>query len=189
MITLRETVAGLTGAWRLARLDPQGMGVFDTTEKGFWRSFYAAALGAPAYVLLMIWGYEQDPVLGSVERIVAIDAIAYVIDWTAFPLAMAWAVRRFERERFYVRYIVAQNWANLLALVLFLITVGLAETDIPWLTHLPAFAIIAVLAYQWFVARTALMLSGAQAFAVVGLDVLIDLAVSLVVRVMLPAAS
>ena len=43
-----EIAYGIYGAWRLARLDVTGMEVFDRTVAGFWKSFFAAVLVAPA---------------------------------------------------------------------------------------------------------------------------------------------
>ena len=187
MITLRDVVAGLTGAWRLARFDPNGMSYFDTTITGFWRSFFAAVICAPAYIVMVALDVHQTPVPASVERLVAVHSIAYVISWTAFPLAMTWAARLLDREQHYLRYITARNWASVLEMALFVPALTLAATDASWFDPLPAFAAFVVFCYQWFVARTALATSGAQALAVVGLNLLTDLALLTALQVLLPA--
>ena len=69
MIALRDVVAGLTGAWRLARFDPRGMSYLDTTITGYWRSFYGALLCLPAYVVMVAVDVQRTPVLASVERL------------------------------------------------------------------------------------------------------------------------
>ncbi|MDX2142565.1 MAG: hypothetical protein SFV19_04360 [Rhodospirillaceae bacterium] len=51
--SLREIVYGVFGAWRLARLDRSAMVHFDRTVEGFWKSFFAAAIVAPAYLILV----------------------------------------------------------------------------------------------------------------------------------------
>jgi hypothetical protein len=48
-----EFVRSLRGAWLLARGDAAGMGLLDLTVEGFWNSFAAALVAAPAYVLLL----------------------------------------------------------------------------------------------------------------------------------------
>ena len=52
----QEIVASLYGAWRLMRLDPTGMTYFNLSADGFWRSFFAAVIVAPAYVLFVVVG-------------------------------------------------------------------------------------------------------------------------------------
>ena len=46
--TTREIVFGLYGAWRLAHLDRGGLGYFDASVEGFWKSFFAAAMRVAA---------------------------------------------------------------------------------------------------------------------------------------------
>ena len=47
----QEVASSLYGAWRLACLDESGMGYFNISVEGFWRSFFAAVLLAPVYML------------------------------------------------------------------------------------------------------------------------------------------
>ena len=54
MVTSREVVAALYGAYRLARFDPSGLALFDATIAGFSRSFFAAVLVAPVYLVLLL---------------------------------------------------------------------------------------------------------------------------------------
>jgi hypothetical protein len=187
MIPIQEAAGAIYGAWRLARLDPSGLSWFNATEEGFWRSFYAAVLTAPVYALTVAIEYAQEPPV-SEARLLAVHAIAYVMSWTAFPLAMAWAARRLGREGFYMRYVIARNWAMLLERLLFLPAVALAATGLKLFVILPALAAFVNFAYQWYVARTALSISGFQATAVIGLDVLIDLAIGLALHALLPGA-
>lgn len=188
MVSSREAANSLFGAWRLARLDPRGLSLFNTTEAGFWHSFYAAIICVPGYVMMVMLDYADTPLPVSDERLTAVHTIAYVISWTAFPLAMSWGARLLDREQFYVRYIVAHNWANVLEMALFLPATVFAATGLSWFTILPALAAFVIFAYQWYVARTALMISGAQAMAVIGLDLLIDIALMMALHTLLPSA-
>jgi hypothetical protein len=54
MPSYAEIQRALQGAWLLARGDTRGMGLFDLSVEGFWRSFAAALLAAPAYVLVLL---------------------------------------------------------------------------------------------------------------------------------------
>jgi len=47
----REMMYALYGAYRLARFDAGGMRYFDASIDGFWRSFFAAVLIAPFYLI------------------------------------------------------------------------------------------------------------------------------------------
>jgi len=186
MVSTRETAVSLFGAWRLARLDPRGMSFFNATEAGFWHSFFAAVICAPAYALVVALDYSQMAGSASDTRIISVHAIAYVINWTAFPLAMASAVRWLGREQLYLRYIVAFNWAKVLETLIFLPAKALAATGVPWLTLLPGLTAFIVFGYQWYVARTALMISGSHAMAVIGLDLFLDIALMLALAALLP---
>jgi hypothetical protein len=187
MVSSREAVASLFGAWRLARLDPRGMSCFNATEEGFWHSFVAAVICAPAYAVVVALDYAHTPLMVSDARLVSVYAIGYVINWTAFPLAMSWATRLLDREQFYVRYVVALNWTKVLESMLFLPARALATTNVDWFTVLPGLTAFIVFGYQWYVARTALKISGSQAVAVVGLDLMFDIALMIAYTALLPA--
>ncbi len=174
MITAREATFALYGAYRLARVDPRGLDYFDATIEGFWRSFYAALLVAPAYVILLALAFGDHPVTAGPARLVLVEGIAYVISWTAFPLAMVRFARRLDRSHHYIRYIVARNWAGVLEMAVLLPAVAIAASG-PAAEALPLLVIIAILLYEWYVARTALEITGGQAAAVVALSVILDM--------------
>lgn len=170
MITAREATSAIYGAYRLARVDPRGLVYFDATIEGFWRSFYAALLVAPAYAILLALDPGDRPVTAGPVRLVLVEGIAYVIGWTAFPLAMVYVAQWLGRSQHYIRYIVAQNWANVLEMALFLSVAAIAAGSAA-VAVLPLLAWIAVLVYEWYIARTALEITGGQAAAVVALSV------------------
>ena len=186
MVSPREAANSLFGAWRLARLDPRGLSFFNATEAGFWHSFAAAIICAPAYALVVMLDYAQMPADATDTRIISVHAIAYVINWTAFPLAMASVVRWLGREELYIRYVVAFNWAKVLETMMFLPAKALAATGVPWFTILPGLTAFLVFGYQWYVARTALQISGSHAMAVIGLDLFVDIALMLALMALLP---
>ena len=82
-----EVQLAVGGALKLARGDPRGLDFFDTSIDGFWRSFRAALISYPFFLILLAFRvsaahWEESGVL----RIVAIETIGYVIAWVAFPL-------------------------------------------------------------------------------------------------------
>lgn len=193
MIRLQDISAGIYGAWRLAWADPKGVDHFDASERGFWLSFWAAVLAAPAYALVVAINVmsPSDAAAPPIDdvRLLLVESIAYVIGWTAFPLAMITVADKLGRAQFYPRYIVANNWGGLLEMTAFLPAVAVAES-VPALSVLPALVALAMFAYQWFIARTALMLTSRQALVPVAVNFAIGLAVALVARTLLttPAA-
>lgn len=177
---LNEAAASLTGAWRLAHFDASGMGYFNTTTEGVWRSFYAAALVAPLYALLLAVAYPLlDPSPDGL-RFILVESEGYVLSWVAYPLIVAWLTVRLGCWNRFPAYIVAYNWAMVLANgVTIPINIARVAEFVPadaggflWLV-----GISAVFAYLWFIARTALAVSGMAATGIV----LVDLALSLLI--------
>ncbi len=184
MISAREVAFALSGAVRLARMDPGGLGHFDTSIAGFWRSFYAAAVVAPAYVLLTAFDAALRPVGAGPARWVLVEATAYVIEWTAYPLAMAYISRWLASSDNYIRYIVAHNWANVLGIAVLLPVAAITVLN-PALSGLLFLAMIAVLVYQWYVARTALRITGGEAVVLMVFKFVLSFFISVVAGMML----
>ena len=192
MIRLQDLSAGVYGAWRLAWADPRGLDYFDASERGFWQSFWAAAIAAPAYALIVGINLATPDELGGAQidgtRLLLIELIAYVMGWTAFPLLMVTIAQKLGRDAQYARYIVASNWGGLIEITAFLPAVALGET-VPALSVLPALVGCAMFAYQWFIARTALALTNRQALIPVAVNFALGVAIALVARalIMTPA--
>ena len=178
MPSVNEILRALYGAYRLARFDAGGLAYFDATPGGFWKSFFAAVIVLPLYLLLLAVRLQGDLPEGTPARFLAIELIAYVIGWVIYPLVMATVARLIDRERHYVRYIVAYNWAsvwqNILYLPVAILSVaGLLADGAAGFIALAA--LVAVLVYAWFVARIALALPGLHAVPLVALDVVLGL--------------
>lgn len=177
-----EITRALYGTWRLARLDRTGMTWFEATPEGFWRSFFAFAIVAPGYVVLKLVEHSSDAALAaSVPRIFVVDAIAYVVQIVAYPLAMLFLCRAYGRSDRYIGFIVALNWSVVLQLALLVPTRLFAASQAMSLAFgdfLAFFAVIAVLFYQWFITRTALDVPGMIALGALLVDLLIGKIVS-----------
>jgi hypothetical protein len=177
-----EIARSLQGAWLLAKGDPRGLDLFDLSLEGFWRSFAAALLAAPAYALVLL---EQYAVLGWPQHVagtILAELVAYVCGWIAFPIAAIFLTRLLNLTQRYVPLVVAGNWAGALQIGLYTVVV-VASLVLPreMRTILLLAATMAVLAYQWFVIRTALGTSGGTAFGLVVIDVLLSMTVGRVV--------
>jgi hypothetical protein len=175
----QEIVRSLFGAFRLARLDGRGMGYFNLSIEGFWRSFFAAAIVAPGYALLVAqklatWPAAVDPAVA-----VLIEAAAYALSWIAFPVAAVFLTTLLGLSRNYVSLIVAANWAEVLQFAAFLL-VMLATLLLPSGVRGPVLVAVigAILAYEWFVARTALETTGGVAVGIVLVDLLLGVGIN-----------
>lgn len=170
-----EVVRSLFGAWRLARLDPSGMGHLNLSVEGFWRSFFAAVLVAPGYALLV----AQD-LLAREEEVspiwaLLVETLGYVVGWAAFPVAALVLAQLLGLSRNYAALIIAVNWAQVLQIGAFLAALALGFVLGSLVVVL---ATGAILFYQWFVIRTALDTSAGIAIAFVLVDLLLTSAVS-----------
>lgn len=173
--SLREVSSGIYGAWRLALFDPAAMAWFDRGVAGVWRSFWAAPLAYPGFILLTV--LQIEPALwdrAGALHVLLLESIAYVILWTAFPLIILALCRWLGREEQSLGFITAYNWAQVLQVAL-MVGVLLVERTLalppPAAASLDLASIAAVLAYEWFIARTALQAGGVAATAVVLIDV------------------
>lgn len=194
MLTAGEITRSVYGAWRLAHADPIGMQFFDTTVEGFWRSFRLAILLAPAYALLVAFDYMApasdgiEPATSSPARIAAVESIAYAIGWMAYPLAVYYLASALDREREYVGYIVAYNWSTTVQVVVMLPLAGITRLHLlpaPLADALGMAAAAALLAYSWFIAKTALKIGGWASAGLVAMDLMIVLLITAIKNTMI----
>lgn len=191
MIGVQELISSVYGAFRLAMGREDGMAYFNATPEGFWRSFFAAVLVLPGYLILSL----ADPEV-AVESVSPIHdgiiyVLAYVISWIAFPLAMVPVSGLLEREERFIPFIVANNWAAVPQICLLvaatILRAGLGLNEIlSGMIGLATFG--AILVYFWFVARTALKIPAFAAVGVVALNVAITVIISAVGKAFTAAA-
>ena len=172
-----EVQLAVGGALRLARGDPRGLGFFDTSIDGFWRSFRAAVICYPFFLILL--GFRVSTArweAAGLMPVVIVETIGYVISWVAFPLLMLPLSRWLGREERFLPFMVAYNWSQVPQTALFVIlAVGAASGLLPHaVAQLGDFAAaVAVLLYEWYIARVALAVSSSQAVPVVLLDLVL----------------
>jgi hypothetical protein len=172
-----EVQLAVGGALRLARGDPRGLGFFDTSIDGFWRSFRAAVICYPFFLILL--GFRVSTArwqAAGLMPIVIVETIGYVISWVAFPLLMLPLSRWLGREERFLPFMVAYNWSQVPQTALFVIlAAGAASGLLPHaMEQLADFAAaVAVLLYEWYIARVALAVSSSQAVPVVLLDLVL----------------
>ena len=177
MITAREIVCGLYGAFRLACFDRRGTDFFDKTEEGFWRSFYAAALVLPLFVIFIALRFGEPGLTQNAFRYVSGELIAYVISWVAFPLAILPVTRILNREQNFQNFIVAYNWTAALQSMVYLPVAMLATTQVipdGYANLISSITIGFILVYSWFVVRVVLDTTVMSAVAIVIMDLILS---------------
>jgi hypothetical protein len=172
-----EVGLALRGALRLARGDRGGLSCFDRSLDGFWRSFRGAIIAYPLYLVLLsmrvtVTEWERSGGLW----ITLVETIAYVIAWAAFPLIMLTVTRWIDRTNRFFDFMVPYNWSQVPQSALFVL-VGL-ETESGVLgaqaaAAVEAIAVIAVLLYEWYIARVALDTTAYAAAFIVFVDLIL----------------
>jgi hypothetical protein len=180
-ISLRDIVYGLYGAWRLALLDRGGLVYFDRSVEGFWKSFFAAALIAPAYLALVAIDVSERGTSAGALRLLIVFMSAYVLRWSVYPLVTHAICQAIGRESAYIGFIVAFNWSQVLQMVVYLPIIlfgvlGLIPEGVSAWLHVLIYSLI--LAYQWFVTRTALDIAPLAAVGFVALDLMLSIVIT-----------
>ena len=179
--SLHEIFYGVFGAWRLFRLDPGGMAYFDNSVEGFWKSFFAAVLFAPVHAIIVAMELSTVETTVDPASVVIIQTLAYVINWVAFPLAAFYVIQNMGRESKFVGYIVAFNWSHIIQMVILLPLSLLAVSGVlpdALISLIGLAAFLVVLGYLWFIARTALDITGYPAVGLVLLGLVIELIIT-----------
>src|SRR5947199_337391 len=117
----------------------------------------------------------------GMPRIVIVETIGYVISWVAFPLLVLPLARYLGRENRFIPFVVAYNWSQIPQTALFLMVgadtaAGLFPSGVAQIVDFAA--AVAVLVYEWYIARVALQVSTSQAVPVVLLDVVLGVVLS-----------
>ncbi|AZO10391.1 MULTISPECIES: transporter [unclassified Mesorhizobium] len=156
MLSAEETFASLAGAWRLMFGKADGLRMLDLSADGFWNSFFAIVVAAPALIVGWVGIANEigDPTafagrLGILLRLAAVDIGSWVLPLVALALV---APRAGIGGRF-VHYVVASNWASAIIAWLMLPSALLrlflpATDDATGLVALVLFALSMVLTWR-----------------------------------------
>ena len=168
----------LQGIRRLSRFDQVGFLFFDASRKGFWRSFLAAVVCLPIWILAE---YHQAATMepDAALRYLAVQLTAYVISWLAYPLIVLQIADWFGVWPNYYRYMVAYNWFQPLLQIFWLPLLLLEFLHNGQLGNILALLWVGLQfvqgAYGWFLARFGLGVSNSTALAMAVLDMLLAL--------------
>ncbi len=173
-----EVQLAVGGALRLAVGDRRGLGFFDASIEGFWRSFRAGLICYPFYLLLVSFRVpDAQWEISGAAPILIVETIAYVISWVGFPLLILPVSRHLGRGDRFLAFMVVYNWSQIPQTALFVL-VGLDSASgllPPSGAHFAGLlAAIAALVYEWYIARVALAVTGTQATLVIIIDLLLS---------------
>jgi|SRR5579864_2912713 len=173
-----EVVQALYGTWRFARLDRSAMRFFDLSHHGVWRSFWAAAICYPLYVILLLERLDADTIAQSgFVHILIVETIGYVTGWAALPLIVLGFCRWLGREEQGFDFIVVYNWSQVLQTALFVLVALVVKPMFPAevTPDIDFLADAAILAYEWFIALIAIGAGGWIALAIVLIDIVVGM--------------
>jgi hypothetical protein len=145
MLSTTEIARGIDGAVRLMKGDLSGLVLLDRSREGFWRSFRPALLLAPLYGLYLMIAYDDVATRSSDARIVLVETLRYILDWTLFPVVLLELCRKMGRTRRYIASVVALNWTNVLFLVTSVGVMMLARLFAPGLIDTISLATIVIM--------------------------------------------
>jgi hypothetical protein len=193
MPTVVEFLYVLRGLSRLVQFDIGGLGYFDRSIEGFWRSFRVALLIAPFYAIIIPFDLELIKPTAGWQHIMITEILAYIVGWLLYPLVAYEICRLIGRESEYPGYIVVYNWSKMLIVtaqvVVWLPTlmgITAAETS----HSLDRFVYYIFLIYLWFIARAALKIDSFSAIGLVFTGYVLSIVLSVIHRALLgPAAS
>lgn len=169
-------LAGLRGALLLARGRPAGLRAMPGDMAGAARSFWAAAVGLPPFLLLLAISARQGGV-ALTAPVLVLQLLGYAIAWAGYAVLSHRLVGALGKAGRWPRFIAVWNWVNV---VQYLLLLG---GCLPGLVGAPGWlAQTAVLAAQswalwleWYAIRLALDATGLVAAAVMAPDVLLGL--------------
>lgn len=178
-----EIRASLRGAFRLATFDDGGVQDFNLTLAGFWRSFFAAVLVAPGYVLLVMQKASNEPEPIDPGLFALVETIGFVLSWIAFPIVAAPLTRLLGLGHRYAVLVIASNWAKVVQMLVFIASLMIAAMLPPeGGASVVLVVTMAILIYQWFVTRVSLDTSFGIAAGLVVVDLLLSVLVSSLVE-------
>jgi hypothetical protein len=184
MITIKEVRSALTGVVDLAKGDIIGLAYFENSLRALWRSFWAAVIIAPAWVLLL--ALQDQPMTAGPLKMIAVQVIEYALLWTTFPLVLHEILSRTGHLERFCLYIAIRNWASVIETPAMLFATAFAIAvpyDVAQLV--PLFVMVSIFAYEWFLARVGLGVGLGAAAGVAALDFLLSVTIQLTGDLML----
>lgn len=181
-IAFEETTRGLYATWRLFLRDTRAASLFENSHAGALRSYWAAVVILPAYVLIAAIEYAMPAeshakfgtlvghsgLLGATLAEFSIYTLCWFVAW---PLVVDRLAPYLDCDRNFFRYVAAYNWMHVPYVLVGLLfwTGNMAGVIHDGNSLVAALALLSVLwVYHWLVARHALGVNGGIAALLVG---------------------
>jgi len=172
----RDLVAvPLQGLMRVLRGDRAGLEALGSGSDAGWVASFLipAILIAPAYAWMTARRLADLDAAPDFDMAFPVEAIGYVVGWTAFPVVSHAICERLGKGRSWYGYIAAYNWANVLQIAFYLPAALLGTIEgvpSPFLLLVNIGAVTAAIAIHFRVVRVSLGIAAAQALMLVATD-------------------
>ncbi|MBE9552374.1 MAG: hypothetical protein IMF05_02810 [Proteobacteria bacterium] len=183
-IAFKETARGLFATWRMFLRDPRAASLFENSHAGALRSYWAAVVILPVYMLVTSIEYAvPSESYANFGRLVEHSGLlsatlaefcVYTLCWfVAWPLVVDRIAPYLDCGQNFFRYVAAYNWMHVpYVLIGLLFWIGKMSGVIHDGNNFAAtLTLLGVIwTYHWFVLRHALGLNGGYAALLVGLE-------------------
>ncbi len=172
--------SGLRTAALLAAGRPAGIAGIEPGLAGARRSFLAAFLSFPLFVLLRLLDWSEGGLPPHPGHVAVLDGLGFVVGWAGFALITRPLVGAIGRAPLWPRYLAVWNWCNFAQYVL------LAFGAMPEILGAPAIvqqtAALVTFGWaiwlEWYGTRLALAIGGVPAALFTLLDLAIGIALA-----------
>lgn len=164
----------IKGAWKLIQANPKSMDYFDLSSDGFWKSFWAIAVMAPAFALWAFYQLQGGPQTISegveISYPILADGVFFVIALPMTAFIMAYFTKFMKIDANYASMVIAYNWMSalvylIMAVLSIILTSGIISMEITSI-------MLVVLRFYfgfyvvWFTLKTSLQITGLLALGV-----------------------
>lgn len=178
MLSADEIRRSLIASVLFLRGKEEGLDLLDRSIAGFWRSFAVIVLILPINAITMLAVSRTDDTDRSVAGLIVDGLPVLLLDWIAFPIALALGARVLGVTATYVDYVVARNWAAPLAAAIMTVPFvlqGAGWTNPSLTAFLSILTLGIVLRLHFIIIRAALKTEIAPSIGLVIVDILITL--------------
>ena len=175
MISLREIVNSLYGAYLLARRDPNALSYFNISTEGFYRSFIAMLLAVPLFTLENSVDYKALSTGTAILPFLVLLCFALWVSWGTYLTIMAVFSRYMGVSDNYSVFVIVYNWVQF-ALILIWFPLSIIANGILPESMSAAINLVFIAAsyvYLWYILRVTLKVTGMTATGFAFLEFLV----------------
>ncbi len=179
-----EMIKALFGTLYLAKFNVEGFKYIPSTSESFFRSFVAALITLPFFLILITLRFDALEINVNGYRYLCLELCSYAISWLAFPLLMDHMSWQIKRETKFFKFIIAHNWSLVIQNVIYSITIFLGYIGILTDTLTRSLILLILMwtfAFTWFIAKNGLNVSVFTAISVVLVGFFLNLAIELTI--------